>query len=130
METWHKKKLDEANATDYFTVLLERGNIITISQDNLLLGYVEFWRLNYGQFGRIVCCEEFSAIQEDVQTGNIAYVANTFIRKEYRKGEVYKMLRDRFFEANKACDYFVGEARRKKVGLIKVFKRDKILERI
>lgn len=125
-ENWHASKLDEENSRLYHRELLERGNIITMLDGDLLVGYVEYWRLNYEQFGRIICREPFSAIQEDVQTGNIAYVANTFILPAYRKGQVYKRLRDRFFEVNKLCTHFVGEARRKSSAPVKVFKRGEV----
>lgn len=125
-EWWHKEKLAKEEADKYHSILLNQGNIITCSEGDNLLGYVEFWRINYEQFGRIICGEGFSALCEDVIHGHIAYVANTFIRPEYRKGEVYKMLRDRFFEFNKECTHFVGEARRKKSAPVKVFKRSQI----
>ncbi len=69
-------------------------------------------------------------MHENVQNGQIAYVANTYIRPEYRNGRVYKMLRDRFFEFNKECTHFCGIARRKKSAPVKVFKREQVLERI
>lgn len=121
-ENWHKTKLDEESSNDYHRELIRKGNILTVVQGDKLLGYCEFWRINYEQFGRIICGERFSAMGEDVWTGNIAYVANTFIQPEARKKEVYKMLRDRFFEVNKDCAYFVGNARRKKSEPVKVFR--------
>lgn len=125
-ETWHKSKLNKEEADNYHATLLQQGNIITVSENDLLCGYVEFWRLNFEQFGRIICGEPFSALHENVSNGQIAYVANTFIHKQYRHGEVYRMLRDRFFEANKLCTHFVGEARRKKTAPLKIFKRGEI----
>ena len=130
-EHWHKKNLDEADITAYHSKLLDSGNIITVSESSgELLGYCEFWRINYEQFGRIICGEPFSAIHEDVWAGHIAYVGNTFILPEHRRGQVYKMLRDRFFELNQDCTHFVGHARRKKSEPVKVFKRSQILERV
>jgi len=126
-ETWHKERLDETELTKYHDKLLSLGNIITVSDGELLVGYVEFWRLTYEQFGRIVCGEPFSGSNEDVQTGQIAYVANTYIRPEYRQGSVYKIMRDRFFKVNKLCTHFVGHARRKKSEPVKVFKTEKLM---
>jgi len=128
-EWWHKTKLDEESANKYHKHLIESGNIITVVSDEMLLGYCEFWRINYEQFGRIICGEGFSAIQENVTNGYIAYVANTFVQPEARKKEVLKMLRDRFFEVNKCCLYFVGEARRKSTAPVKVFK-NRHIERV
>ena len=129
-ENWHSSKLSEQAAYDYHRKLLEQGNILTVSDGEVFCGYVEFWRITYLQFGLIICGEQFSALDQDVLHGNIAYVANTFIYPEYRKGTVYKMLRNKFFEVNKHCTHFVGEARRKKSAPIKVFKREEILERV
>lgn len=126
-ETWHQTRLTKAEADVYHSTLLDRGNIITVSNVDFLLGYVEYWRLSFEQFGRIVCGEPFSAIHEDVQRGQVAYVANTYIRPEWRSTKVYRLLRDRFFEANRACTHFVGEARRKKSAPIKVFRREDIM---
>lgn len=127
-EDWHKSRLAEAEARVYFTALLERGNIITVADGDRLLGYVEFWRLNYEQFGRIICGEEFSALHEDVSSGNVAYVANTYILPTARRGQVFKMLRDRFFAANRLCTHFIGEARRKNCAPLKVFRRNQVMK--
>lgn len=122
-ETWHRVKLDKDEANRYHQALLDRGNIITVEDKDKLVGYVEFWRLTYEQFGRVICNEPFSAFNEDVQTGHIAYVANTYIDPAYRNGETAKMMRNRFLMVNNKCTHFVGEARRKSCAPVKVFKR-------
>lgn len=129
-ENWHKHKLSEEEANLYHDTLLNKGNIIVVRDGEDVTGYVEFWRLSYEQFGRIICGEPFSALHEDVQSGQIAYLANTFIRENYRHGEVTRMLRERFLEANTLCTHFCGNARRKKSEPVKVFKRNQVPERI
>lgn len=129
-ENWHREKLSPEEANAYHESLLKSGNIIVVQDGSVVIGYVEFWRLTYEQFGRIVCGEPFSAMHEDVQTGQIAYVANTFIHEFYRRGETQKMMRKRFFQANTLCTHFCGEARRKSTAPLKVFKRNQIPERI
>lgn len=126
-EYWHKEYLSRPLAYEYHDKLLSSGNIITVSDGDNLCGYVEYWRLTYEQFGRIICGEPFSAMHEDVQTGQIAYVANTFIRKEFRRSSTWLLLKDRFIEINKECTHFCGHARRKKSEPVKVFKREEIL---
>jgi len=126
IEDWHRYKEPKESIDRYHERLIENGNIITVSDGDILLGYLEFWKITFEQFGRIVCGEHFSAYHEDVQGGLIAYVANAFIRPEYRNTGVYKKLRHKFFEANSNCTHFVGEARRKKSAPIKVFKRSQI----
>ena len=126
-EYWHKIRLNEKDITDYHERLLSLGNIITVSDGDILCGYVELWRVTFEQFGRIICGESFSAFLEDVQSGQVGYCANTYIRPEYRNGTVYKILRNRFFEATRDCTYLVGEARRKKSSPVKVFRRENIM---
>lgn len=122
-EYWHTEKLDYTDSLNYFNCLLNRNRIQTVTYNGKLIGYVESWRLNFEQFGRIICNRPFSAMEEDINTGNIAYVANVWVHKDYRRSVAIQILKHRFFELNQDCDYFVGEAKRKKVGLVKVFNR-------
>lgn len=125
-EEWHKERLSRQEAFKYHDKLLSSGNIITVSDRNILCGYVEYWRLTYEQFGRIISREPFSAMHEDVQTGQVAYVANTYIKTEYRRTTCSTQLRDRFFEINQGCTHYCGTALRKRSQPIKVFKMEKI----
>ena len=126
-EWWNEKKLDRQEAWKYHDKLLRMGNIITVQDGDTLCGYGEYWRLSFEQFGRIICGEHFSAFNEDVQTGQIAYVANVYVKPEYRKGTTIKLLRNRFYEINQLCTHFVGEARRKRSEPVKVFKRESLI---
>jgi ribosomal protein S18 acetylase RimI-like enzyme len=127
-EWWHERKLTEEDAKRYFRKLFLQGNIVYyLSElDNELLGYVESWRINFEQFGRLVCHAPFSAYNENVTGGNIAYLANTWIKPEHRRTNVYRVLRLKFFTANYNCEYFVGRALRKKTQPIKVLTRSQI----
>lgn len=118
--------LNEQEATKYHDYILRNGLCITVEDRDVLVGYCEFWRLTHEHFSRIICGERLSPLLNDFKTGYIAYVANTYIKLEYRKGKVARLLRDRFFEANKDCVYFVGIALRKKHQPVKVFKREDI----
>jgi len=130
-EGWHKAKLSEEEATKYFDNLLEKGNIIYYEEKGKLLGYVEFWRINYEQLGRILCHASFSSYLENVQTGNICYFANCWIDKDQRgKREVFKILKFKFFNKNGDSDYFIGQALRKKHQPVKVFTRKQYLEKL
>lgn len=125
-ENYHKELLPRDEAIRYHEKLISQGSIITASEGTTLLGFVEVWRITFEQFGRIICGEPFSAFNENILNGYIAYVGDTYIRPEYRDGRVAKRLRNRFFEMNEDCTYFAGNARRKRGGLIKVFKRSEI----
>jgi hypothetical protein len=71
--------------------------------------------------------ETFHATHENVETGKICYLANTWIEKSHRNSWVYKQLKLDFFRQNWDCEYFVGEARRKKTAPLKVFKKSEIM---
>ena len=129
-EYWHKHKLAMEEAIKYHDRLLDTGNIIYYEENDELLGYAEFWRVNYEQWGRIVCGEHFSAYLENVQDGNICYVANIWIKPEARRSHTIKVLKLMFFKLNSHCDYFVGEALQKRTQPIKVFRRENLQSRL
>ena len=127
IEDWHRYKEPKESIDRYHERLLANGNIITVSEGDFLLGYVEVWKISFEQLGRIVAGERFSAYHEDVQTGQIGWVANTYIRPEYRMGNVYKILKKRFFEITESCTHYSGHAVRKSAWMIKMFKKENIM---
>ena len=129
-ESWHKTRLNRTEFDKYTEKLINDSNIIYYEKDGVILGYVEFWRINYEQFGRLICNAPFSAYLENVKDGNICYVANVFILEEHRQSSVVKILKYKFLANNNHCEYFVGEALRKKTQPVKVFNRIEFLERL
>lgn len=122
-EDWHgEEKLSQEEADKYHEKLLGQGSIITVQDGYFLCGYTELWLINYEQFGRIICHERFSAMDEDVVGGNVSYVANVWVHPDYRDKGVLKLMRNRFFDKSKHCKFFVGQALRKKTQPVKVFK--------
>ena len=129
-EFWLKKKMPEEESLRYHSTMHERGNIVTAERDGKVVGYFEVWKINFEQWGRIVCHAPISGYLEDVQSGNIAYVANVWIDKAYRQGSVVKELKKKFFETTYMCDYFVGQALRKTASQpVKVFKKEDLVSR-
>ena len=128
-ENWHTTKLDKEEARKYFNKLIETGNILYHEEEGEVLGYVEVWKLNYEQWGRVVCHAPLSAYLEDVSKGHIAYVANVYIKPEHRRSKVAKILKMRFFKATINCRYFVGHALTKKSQPIKVLTRNAMLKK-
>jgi len=53
-----------------------------------------------------------------------------FILPEFRKGIVYKVLRNRFFAMNNKCQYYCGVALRKKTQPVKVYKVSDLVNKI
>lgn len=81
------------------------GNIVTIVEDDELKGYIEVWRLNYEQLGRLMCGETIFAFDENITTGEIAYVNNGWIAETYRNKEICKHLERMFIDKFKDCKY-------------------------
>ena len=129
-EYWQSHNETPAGITNYHQIMLDKGNILCYVENGILLGYVEVWFINFEQFGRIICHEPFIAPLENVTDGNIAYLANTWIKPEYRNNSVYRKLKVRFFEISHHCEYFVGEALRKHTQPIKVFKKADLAGRL
>ena len=128
-EGWHKNKMSEEEAHNYHKKMLERGNILTYLEDDEIVGYVEVWKINFEQFGKLICQVPFSGLYEDVSSGYIAYVANTWIKESVRNTKVIKILRAKFFNFCHDCAFFVGEAERKKSGLVKVFRQPEFIRK-
>jgi hypothetical protein len=91
-EDWHKTRLSHEEAVKYHQERLDSGNIITVSDGNILAGYLEFY-IRHG----------------------VCYIHNLFILPEYRRGIVAKMIKRRLFEVSKGCKIFFGE--RNKAGV-------------
>lgn len=129
-EWWNTRKMPLEESLLYHSEMYDRGNIVIAERDGKVIGYFEVWKITFEQFGKLICHVPFSAFQENVQDGNIAYVANVWIHKDYRKGEVVKELKKKFFEATWMCDYFVGQALRKTSSQpVKVFKKEDLVSR-
>lgn len=129
-EWWLPHTETPAGITNYHQAMLDKGNIICYVDNGSILGYCEFWRIDFTQFGRLICGDRFIAPFENTTDGNICYVANVWIQKEHRQGKVFNDLMKRFFRLNYHCDYFVGEALRKKTAPIKVFKKSELVSKL
>jgi len=129
-EYWHKNKLPRQESERYFDCLLKKGNIIYYMQNEELVGYVEFWRINYEQMGRLLCKEVFLPMEENINDGKICYLSNTWIKPECRMTNVARLLKVQFFKHNFRCEYFIGEALRKPHAPVKVFKRADLMSKL
>ena len=123
-DRFQESYLPEPEARHIYETLLRRDRL-HIYNDNSgrLLGYGESWRIDYSTFGRILCGHNLyrEIDTADIETGNIAYLANVTIHPDWRGTHVLRMMRNDFFTKNYSCDYFVGHARRKKSQPVKVF---------
>ncbi len=81
-----EKKMSKEEADRHHKIMLESGRIITVSDNNLLVGYVEFF-IEHG------CC----------------FINDLFIRSAYRRTRVIWMLKRRLFEVCGKNKVYFGE---------------------
>lgn len=91
MEPWNDTKLTDTELNEYHKKAIAQGSIITVSDGDYLVGYVEFY-LNEG----------------------VCYIYNLFIREEYRCKKAIWMLKHRLFQVCGKCKIYLGE--RNKLG--------------
>lgn len=125
-EWWSDHSLRRDQFDRYTQKLIDDGNIFYVMDGSKVVGYTEVWKINFEQFGRLVCGENIAADSEDVITGKLGYVANVWIDVLYREGWVVKAMREKYFDFTKDVDYHCGQAKRKSADLIKVFKASKL----
>jgi ribosomal protein S18 acetylase RimI-like enzyme len=96
-------------AHKYYDKMLANGRIQVITEGGNVMGFIESWRLTMEQLGRVVCWSDFSALYEDVTNGEVAYVADIWVRPGRRDEGMASRLIEAFKEANKDADYFVSK---------------------
>lgn len=119
-ESWHTNKLSMEDSVEYFVRLLSSGNIIIYMDNDILAGYVEFWRVTPEQFRKILD-NKFFVFEENIVDGQICYISNVFIHKQYRRKQEIKYLKSMFLKINGNCRMFAGHE-------IKYNKRLKMME--
>lgn len=127
-EQWHKNKLTVEESNNYHARLLLNGNIITVIEEDTLKGYIEFWLINYEQFGRLVCNQPVLTDVEDLLNGNIALINNMWISEEDRNGEVFETLATMFLARCKIAEFYVAFRRVKRHQPIQVYSRAEIMK--
>lgn len=127
-ENWHVNKLSKEEADQYHERLLMQGNIITYVKEDKLIGYLEFYRINFDQWGRLVCGEKIAVLEENILDGKIAYINNMFVSEDERGLEAFNYLGRLFLSKCIDCNYFTTFRRLKKSQPIKVYKREEIFK--
>ena len=118
-EWWHKHTLNYEEAYKYHAHQFKNNNLFIYMEDEKVIGYCEYWRIDFEKWGRLVCGLDISPIEENVKEGIICSVQNVWINKEHRRGKVVKSMEKEFFKRNHDAEYFVGQAERKSANLIK-----------
>jgi GTP-sensing pleiotropic transcriptional regulator CodY len=119
-EYWHNNKMPYPEAVNYHRQMLLQGNIKIVEDLGVVLGYYQVYLINKEQLNRLVLHKNFDERKEDILNGNIAYVANLWIDKSFRKGYVFREIRAKFLEQTKHCSMICGEEQPRK-GRLRIF---------
>ena len=113
-ENWHTNKLPKEEAIKYHKEILDRGKIIFCADNSgVVNAYVEWWNLNHKQLKKVM----FGKIhigEDNIDEGDICYVANVWVDEKYRNGELFEKMKKKLFELNRHCSYFLGEESKNK----------------
>lgn len=120
-EYWHSFHMPYPEAVNYHGQMLSQGNMKVVEDLGIVLGYYEVWLITKEQLNKIILHKGFDARKENVLDGDIAYLANLWIDKSFRKGRVFRELYAKFFEQVGNCSMVVGEEQPRK-GRLRVFK--------
>lgn len=85
-EYWHDERLGPEEAYQYHLSILRNNQCLTVTDNEKLTGYCEFHVSN-----------------------GVCFVANLFIRPEYRRGQTIKLLKNKLFEVAKGAKVYLGE---------------------
>jgi len=135
-EFYHKydpvhKGEDKERSRMLFQKLLDKKRVIVcLDAQEELIGFVESWRINEWLLGWYLCHRVYPNLDEvDIENGHICYLANTVIHPDYRFKYVYQYLKTEFFKQNYMCDFFIGQAFRKKHQPLKIFTRQEFYDK-
>jgi len=119
--------LPHSEGIQYFTRLMMNGNIITYIQDGELLGFIEYWRVNMEQFGRI-CCNLTLTHDEDLNSGEICLITRMYIIPDMRNAHTFIHLGSQLLAKNRDADFYAAMQFHKKHKPLQIYTRDQILK--
>ena len=117
--------LPHQEAVEYFERLMMNGNIITYVKDGELIGFLEAWRINFSQLGRILCGLTLEHT-EDLLHGNVALITRMYIVPDSRNGEVFINMGRQFLDKNKDATHFIAFQSHKNHKPFQVYTKDQI----
>ena len=103
------------------------GNVITYVQDGELLGFIEFWRLDFSQWGRI-CANMTLTHDENLTEGPVCLISGMWIKQDLRNGETFLFLGRTFLEKNKDAEHFSAMQAHKHHKPLQVYSRNEVLK--
>lgn len=118
--------LSHEEALKYFERLMMNGNIITYVRDGELLGFIEYWKITYEQFGRL-CCNLTLTHDDDLNNGNICLITRMYIVPDLRNAETFINLGRTLLENNKEITHYAAMQFQKKHKPIQVYTKEEVL---
>lgn len=91
-ETWHKSKLSQELAYQYFNKLIDGKNVVVLKEDGKQIGYLSVWFLDQEQLANLINKKPIHAVDENITDGDFVYVANAFVEKEHRNKDNISIL--------------------------------------
>ena len=113
-------KNPDEQINEYHKKMIDRNEAIFKIDGDKLLGYCEYWLLNFEQFGRSIC-ENYNP-HDEIHDGKLCYLANVCIPDDSDNKTRDGLKLELFERVLLKCDYFVGNALRKRHHPISVFK--------
>lgn len=107
-EEWHATRISDDEARAYYMRLFQTGRIITCMEGDLLLGYVEFTRVNLTQLGYLMLADTIDTDIYDPK-GHVVYVSGLYIPEQFRSVGVIQHLKREIIAANPDAQFLVGE---------------------
>ena len=120
-EWWQKLNLSKQDTDRYYGELLTKDKLICLYEDEFI-GYIEFWFVTEQQVEEILKNETWSPMDNDILSGDVAYVQAIWINPKYRGDKkVDCKLKKMFFDKIKGKSVVWQRA--------KMGKKDKLIRR-
>ena len=119
---YQRGNLTDLEIRRYYSKMIAHGRIQLYMETCNVVGFIESWRLNYEQLGRVVCWHDFSALEEDVNNGDILYISDIYVAPHKRGNGIVKILMEMLENSNRDALYGVSKrVKSKKVQYYRVY---------
>lgn len=125
----HWGKISKDEAYRYYLYITNNDSVLTYYYGNTLIGYLEYWILDFEQLGRLICYTDFNIYEEDIAYGPICYVSDIWSKDAIRNKGLFKTMKRDLLLKNPGQDFIVGESFRRQRHPCKVYNRDEATKR-
>lgn len=108
-ETWHEQELTWDELVLYFKSCLDKNRLLyELDAKGHVIAYCEYWCLDEARLGRIVLGEDYYPGHEDIETGDIIYIANLTVAPRYEQLGILRDFKQRILYRHPNARYFCG----------------------